>query len=332
MVRAAVKRAFAYDATVFDGGCHQLVRRIALERSVGGRQSPGDLMRLNLTHREVVADAHRLHLDAGADIISTNTVACAKRWMGSSDDDDDFDIDEWEECLRAGTEIAREVAAERSSSKKRVRVLGVIPTVGRGVFTRKGPPPPDGSALGEDRALMENVGPIVDAMVESMRENVDIWFLDSVTSGQEAKLVGHALSNQSVKPIWVDFKVEGAESKDSSSVKALLPNGESIDSAIRYTLEWTPTLEGLIMSSGNRDAVLAAINDSMLHIPYMVEVGGRLQTVDALGSEVGAVVGDPDEVARCAKRWWQANARLVAGQDGLPENIGAIYSSEQAIL
>src|SRR5260370_3870227 len=63
---------------VLDGAMGTMIQARALSAAdFGGPQLEGCNENLNLTRPDVVTDIHPAYLDAGADLISTNTFACA---------------------------------------------------------------------------------------------------------------------------------------------------------------------------------------------------------------------------------------------------------------
>src|SRR5260370_28110689 len=63
---------------VLDGAMGTMIQARALSAAdFGGPQLEGCNENLNLTRPDVVTDIHAAYLDAGADLISTNTFGCA---------------------------------------------------------------------------------------------------------------------------------------------------------------------------------------------------------------------------------------------------------------
>src|SRR3989441_11178332 len=68
---------------VLDGGMGTLIQAAGLgAEDFGGAQYEGCNEHLNLTRPDVIRDVHAAYLDAGADVISTNTFGCAPYVLG----------------------------------------------------------------------------------------------------------------------------------------------------------------------------------------------------------------------------------------------------------
>ncbi len=94
---------------VLDGAMGTMLQAAALTaRDFGGAQYEGCNEHLNLTRPDVVRAVHGAYLDAGADLISTNTFGCAPYVLG------EYGLAERAyEIARAAARLAREAAGER---------------------------------------------------------------------------------------------------------------------------------------------------------------------------------------------------------------------------
>ena len=71
-------QAFADRILVFDGAMGTMIQSRDLSaEDFGGAQLEGCNENLNLTRPDVIREIHEAYLDAGADVISTNTFGCA---------------------------------------------------------------------------------------------------------------------------------------------------------------------------------------------------------------------------------------------------------------
>ena len=103
-----LREALGRRILVFDGAMGTMLQAAGLDAAdFGGAAYEGCNEHLNLTRPDVVRGVHRAYLDAGADLISTNTFGCAPYVLG------EYGLAERaEEIARAGARLAREAAGE----------------------------------------------------------------------------------------------------------------------------------------------------------------------------------------------------------------------------
>src|SRR2546426_10224615 len=79
-----LRQALLERILVLDGAMGTLLQAASLAADdFGGPQYEGCNEHLNLTRPDVVGGVHRAHRQAGADLICTNTVACAPHALGA---------------------------------------------------------------------------------------------------------------------------------------------------------------------------------------------------------------------------------------------------------
>ncbi len=108
-VMPALRDALARRVLVLDGAMGTMLQAAGLTAAdFGGPALEGCNEHLNLTRPDVVRAIHRAYLDAGADVLSTNTFGCAPYVLGEYGlADQAFAI------ARAGAALAREAAGRR---------------------------------------------------------------------------------------------------------------------------------------------------------------------------------------------------------------------------
>src|SRR6267378_1378499 len=106
---SALRDALTRRMLVLDGAMGTMLQAAGLTAAdFGGPQYEGCNEHLNLTRPDVVRWIHTAYLDAGADIVSTNTFGCAPYVLG------EYGLAERAyEIARAAARLAREVAGER---------------------------------------------------------------------------------------------------------------------------------------------------------------------------------------------------------------------------
>src|SRR5574341_2568151 len=115
---ALLRDAFQRRILVLDGAMGTMIqsRNLAAE-DFGGAQYEGCNEHLNLTRPDVIRSIHEAYLDAGADLISTNSFGCAPYVLA------EYGLAErCHEITLAASELARE-AAERWSTSERPRFV-----------------------------------------------------------------------------------------------------------------------------------------------------------------------------------------------------------------
>ena len=106
---SSLRDALGQRILVLDGAMGTMIQAAGLTAAdFGGSTYEGCNEHLNLTRPDVIRQIHAAYLDAGADIISTNTFGCAPYVLG------EYGLAERAyEIARAGAGLAREVAGTR---------------------------------------------------------------------------------------------------------------------------------------------------------------------------------------------------------------------------
>src|SRR6185503_11667201 len=115
-------QAFADRILVFDGAMGTMIqaRNLSAE-DFGGAALEGCNENLNLTRPDVIRGIHEAYLEAGADLISTNSFGCAPYVLA------EYGLaDRFEEICRAAGRLAREAADARSTSARPRFVIGAM--------------------------------------------------------------------------------------------------------------------------------------------------------------------------------------------------------------
>src|SRR5262250_3440381 len=120
--RSAFARAVAERILIFDDAMGTMIQARDLSaQDFGGRDLEGCNEHLNLTRPEVIRDIHRNYLEAGADLISTNSFGCAPYVLA------EYGLaDRCHEITLAAARLAREAADRRSTATRPRFVLGAM--------------------------------------------------------------------------------------------------------------------------------------------------------------------------------------------------------------
>jgi len=166
--------------TILDGG----MGRELLRAGAPFRQPEWSALALMLAP-ETVAEAHRRFVDAGAEVITTNTYALVPFHIGAAK----FEAEGQELADLAG-KLARQAA---DGAKHKVRVAGSLPPL-------FGSYRPD---LFDAARAPEIIGPLV----AGLSPHVDLWLAETQSCLAEARFAKAALAGDE-RPFWVSFTLD----------------------------------------------------------------------------------------------------------------------------
>jgi 5-methyltetrahydrofolate--homocysteine methyltransferase len=117
-----LRDAFEHRVLVLDGAMGTMIQSRNLGAAdFGGAQYEGCNEHLNLTRPDVIADIHADYLDAGADLISTNSFGCAPYVLG------EYGLaDRCHEITLAAARLARDAADRRSTAARPRFAIGAM--------------------------------------------------------------------------------------------------------------------------------------------------------------------------------------------------------------
>ena len=134
---------------------------------------------------ELVADLHREYIDAGADVITTNTYSTVPSYLGKGGMADRF-----EEFTALAARLARKAA---SQADRLIRVAGALP-------------PLDESYRSDLVPAFDEAAPIYQRMVRAMADNVDLFLCETMSSAREARCAAEqALGHGGGRPVYVSW-------------------------------------------------------------------------------------------------------------------------------
>ncbi len=188
---------------VMDGGMGRELQHRGLA-DVGGTWSAGAL----LTHPEVVRDAHLAFIEAGAEIIITNTYAVTPLMLGRVGMEDRLG-----ELLDIAVRVAREARdmASRDGTGREVRIAGGLPPLGQSYR-------PD--LVGPE----EEIVPLYREIAGRMAPGVDCFVCETMSSAAEARAAAGAAAGFG-KPVWVAWTIE-------DTANGLLRSDETVSEAV----------------------------------------------------------------------------------------------------
>ena len=186
--------------TVLDGGMGRELMRIGAPF----RQPEWSALAL-LEGPDWVVQAHTNFIDAGAEVITTNSYAIVPFHLG----DERFAARGLELAELSGR-LARQAADAAPSP---VRVAGSLPPL----FGSYRPDLFDAAAA----------GPIIDPLVEGLAPHVDVWLGETLSAIAEVRTVRDAIDRAGVgdRPLWISFTLDDHH-------PGTLRSGEPIDEAV----------------------------------------------------------------------------------------------------
>ena len=195
--------------TILDGGMGGEIQN-RLPRAKQGLWSATALLECP----RLVADIHREFIDAGAEIITTNTYATVPSYLGKAGM-----ADRYVELTGLAANLARQVA---DSCEHGVRVAGALPPLQESYRADLVPPAAE-------------AGPIYEAMTLAMAQQVDLFLCETMSSADEARnAAGAALAGCGAKPVFVSWTLNetpGAGLRSGETIAAALARVADLDIA-----------------------------------------------------------------------------------------------------
>ncbi len=299
----------ARSITVIDGGMGKELLRIGAPF----RQPEWSALAL-LEGPEWVRRAHQNFVDAGAEVIITNTYAVVPFHLGP----ERFAAKGAELAALAAT-IAREVAA---AADQRVAVAGSLPPL-----------------FGSYEPWNFNAEAAPDlwkVLIDAQVDHVDVWLAETVSSLAEYRTVAQLVA-QTPQPLWASFSLDDVvPDGEDPATWAQLRSGESI-------AEMADTVRGqaeaVLFNCSQPERFEAAIGQlvAALHDPS-VPVGAYANAFEEkeqgyASNEV--VLGHrddltPDTYRHMVARWIDAGASIVGGCCGIrPDHIEALTTLKE---
>jgi S-methylmethionine-dependent homocysteine/selenocysteine methylase len=246
-----------------------------------------------LTAPDVVRQIHRDYIEAGADIITTNTYGVIRRDLAREGIEGRFP-----ELNSLACELARQA---RDAAGKPVRIAGSLPPL-RGSYR------PD---LVEPFDVIE---PLYREQAALLAPHVDLLLCETMSSAREAFAAATAAVTTGL-PVWVSFTL-----RDDDSGR--LRSGETVSEAIAVLSDLP--LEGVLANCCPPESITAAMPElvaagkarcggyanTFLPVPEGWTLDGERETDGLLPTRDDL---DGAAYARHAKRWQELGATVVGG-------------------
>ncbi len=287
--------------TVLDGGMVRELMRIGAPF----RQPEWSALAL-LEGPDWVVQAHSNFIDAGAEVITTNSYAIVPFHLGE------------ERFAARGLELAElsgrlaRQAADNAPSP--VQVAGSLP-------------PLFGSYRPDlfDAAAAE---PIIDPLVEGLAPHVDLWLGETLGAIAEARTVRDALDRAGVgdRPLWISFTLDDHH-------PGTLRSGEPIDDAVAAALDLgaSAVLFNCCQAETITPAIRTAVSSAVDNGAAVGGYANRFVSSHTDGGEANAQIAtfrddlDPSSYSQFVDEWLTAGATIVGGCCGMqPEHIARL--------
>jgi S-methylmethionine-dependent homocysteine/selenocysteine methylase len=288
--------------TILDGGMGRELHRMGAPF----RQPEWSALALMMAP-ETVERAHRRFVEAGAEIITTNSYALVPFHIG----DAKFKAEGCTLADLAGR-LARKAAG---NAQRKVRVAGSLPPL-------FGSYRPD---LFDEARAPEIIGPLI----AGLSPHVDLWLAETQSSLAEARFAKAALAGDK-RPFWVSFTLDD---DNADLARPKLRSGECVAAAVTALLELG--VDAILFNCSQPEIMEGAVDAARAVRDargFAAKIGVYAnafppQRDEAANDGLSDIRADlePARYAQFVKNWLQHGADIVGGCCGIgPEHIAAI--------
>jgi S-methylmethionine-dependent homocysteine/selenocysteine methylase len=256
---------------------------------------PGSIWSANalLEAPEAVLAVHRENIDAGADVITTNTYGVIRSDLAKEGIEDRF-----EALNEQAAEIARQAVSESSRS---VRIAGSLP-------------PLNGSYRPDRVLTFEAIEPLYREQADLLAPHVDYLLCETMSHSREARAAASAAASAG-KPFFVAFTLDDEQ-------PGVLRSGESLSEAVASLAEYGPSgvlvncclperiSDAMPLLAGTGYEWFGGYANALTRVPKDWLLDGGKETDGSLSLRDDLT---PQHYARFAADWLAAGARIVGG-------------------
>ena len=262
---------------------------------------------LNITRPDVIRQVHQNYIDAGADIIETNT------FNANAISQTEYGCTEWVEQFNLqGARLAKEVAS--ACKERKIHVAGSIGPTDKSLTLSPDPDQPAYRIVNFD-TLADAYATQVSALIEG---SVDLLLVETIYDGLNAKAALYAISKVQEEK-GTNLPVMLSVTVNDKSGRTL--TGQSLD-ALFTSLSHYPILSfGLNCSFGARE-LHQFIRELAPHVPCNISIYPNA----GLPNEMGEYDESPEFTALCLQNMAKEGLINIAGGccGTTPEHIRAI--------
>lgn len=236
--------------TMLDGGNGHMLRRlgVSIEGEVGSLQRFLGVALANKNQSELVLEAHRAFIKAGASVITTNTYSCIPRCLEL----DTARRSDYLDLIHSGCKLAVKAKEEALASENCVSVAGCVPPLTASYR-------PD--QVLKSSELEANYSEITSALAQY----VDLFLVETMSLEREALAAATAASKHGL-PVWLSFIAVESD-------PLTLPSGEQLVAAAQTVAKHTPNLVAVLVNCCTPEAATLAIPNLRSALPNNIAVG-----------------------------------------------------------
>lgn len=252
---------------------------------------------------EQVVQAHTNFIDAGAQVITTNSYAIVPFHIG-----EERFASEGTELASTSGRLARQAAVVAAHP---VRVAGSLP--------------PLFGSYRPDLFAAPAAQRIIDPLVEGLADHVDVWLGETLSCIDEAVAVRDALERAAVvdRPLWVSFTLDDG---------GTLVSGESIADAAAAAVDLGADV--VMFNCCRAESITAAIDAAVSRLEGSAALGGYANRFETTHDTAGRANEDlsklredlsPERYCQVVDGWLELGATVVGGCCGIePAHISRI--------
>lgn len=253
---------------------------------------------------EFVHRVHQAYVDAGADVITTNSYAVVPFHIG----DARFAARGAELAGLAGR-LAREVA---DAAPRPVQVAGSLPPVC--------------GSYRPDLVDLEAARPVLSILIGALAPFIDHWQAETLSSLSEARLVAELVAATG-KPLWLSFTLED----HASLAEPHLRSGETVAAAAALAV--TLGAKALLFNCSQPEVMAGAVQAARAAAGDALPIGVYANAFPPMAADAEANSGldeiradlTPEGYARFASAWVAQGASIIGGCCGIgPEHIARL--------
>jgi S-methylmethionine-dependent homocysteine/selenocysteine methylase len=289
--------------TILDGGMGRELMRIGAPF----RQPEWSALAL-IEDPEWVVRAHTNFIDAGAQVITTNSYAIVPFHIG-----DDLFASDGRRLAEVSGQCARAASAAAAAAGREVLVAGSLPPL-------FGSYRPD---------LFDAAGApaIIDPLVAGLADHVDLWLGETLGSIAEARAVRTAIDRAGVgdRPLWISYTLD-------DHATGVLRSKEPVADAVHVAVELGAA--AVLFNCCQAETITAAMHTAAEVAAGRVAIGAYANRfVTGHAESEGANEGlarfrddlDPESYCEFVDGWVAAGATIIGGCCGMePDHIAAL--------
>jgi len=281
---------------ILDGGTGRELQRIGAPF----RQPEWSALAL-IEAPEYVLKCHENYIQAGAQVITTNSYAVVPFHVGA---------ERFHQQGKRLASLAGQLAVDAKNQASRpVKVAGSLPPV-------MGSYRPD---LFEQKQATE----ILKVLIEALSPWADLWLGETLSSIAEARLLLSLLPKD--RPIWVSFTLDD----QADPMRPLLRSGEKIEDAVDLMCSYG--VQAILFNCSQPEIMLGAVQCAVAQLKVRsstIEVGVYANAFPAQNGDEAAnehlhdIREDltPDRYVQFAQSWLEAGATIIGGCCGIGPN------------